>query len=201
MDFSSYNDSRSDRSGFLPPNNDNIRQALARTSSASGPSGRPSPAPLSSSSRTSSSRNTPQGVTRRTSGANAAPQKTCDCYDCRDKSYRNKLGATRVDEEGNSVRDWDGDSAPPLHLHIQPGLFDEDDHSQLGKSSSSAGTRSSSGSSSSGRRANSNRHGTGNKGHSSFSKDSEGNLVEEWDGPEAPPLKPHYDWDAHTGFD
>jgi len=189
MDYASnYNDSRPDRSGFLPPSsNDAIRQALARTNSSPG---RPTPAPS-----TRSSRNTPQGMTRRTSGNSAAPQKTCDCYDCRDKSYRNKLGATRVNEDGDTVCDWDGESAPPLHLHVQPGLFDEDDHSQLGKSSSSAAARSSSGSSS-GRRASSNRSSTGSdRGHSSFSKDKDGNLVEEWTGSSAPPLKPHYNWD------
>jgi hypothetical protein len=107
--------------------------------------------------------------------------------DCRDLSYRENLGSVRYDKNGDKVVEANGSESNPVHCHVQPGLFDKEEHSErreLKRSSTSSSTKSKS-------RSDSGRRDDG----IAYSKDKNGNLVQEWDKSEAPSMRAHWDQD------
>lgn len=194
-------ESRSDGPPRNVLSNETIRQALARANSAhsnSTQSSRGGPGQgigsRSNSSHSMSSQSRPDPL-RRSSTASSGRKKSshgnCDCIDCRDTSARDSYGATRTDKNGDKVREWDGDEAPPMHCHVQPGLFDEEE-----TSNHSPGSRNSGRPPSGGRTNTGGSPGRKNSESRTYTRTEGGDLVEEWAGSEAPAIRTHYDWDA-----
>lgn len=120
----------------------------------------------------------------------------CDCIDCRDLSARETAGTVRKNSQGDTVREWNGDGAPGIHCHVQPGLFSADDNENHGPSPPSR--TNTGGSTRSGRSGDSGREKGDRKVKSSHTKDRDGNLVETASGSEAPGIRTHYNWDDPT---
>jgi len=140
--------------------------------------------------RTSTSGSSRHSSGSRPSSERRSSKKTthanCDCLDCRDLSYREKQGSVRLDKNGDQVREWDQEEAPRMHVHVQPGLFDDEEQPAAPRRT---GTNSS---------TRSDRRSTESRGKSNTSSTitKDGDHVEEWNGHEAPVVRTHYDWDA-----
>lgn len=144
--------------------------------------------------RSSTSGSTKNASSSRPSSSRRESKKpgheNCDCVDCRDLSYRDKQGASRRDQNGDEVKEWNEDEAPRVHCHVQPGLFEDEEQLQRPSGPRRSETQ---GSSRSERRRSSEKAAKPNTSHTI---DSKGDHVQEWDGAEAPAVRTHYDWDA-----
>jgi hypothetical protein len=170
-----------------PPkySNETSHEALVRANTANSYSNKPYSSRSSNSGSVKSSHSSQHEASRRSSKSKG--HASCDCMDCRDNSYRKSLGVTRRDSEGNLVNELDASESPPVHCHVQPGIFGEDDthhHSSRRTSSSGDGGRGS----------------VSRKNSDNYSyRDREGNLVTEPRGAEAPQISTHYNWDSADG--
>ncbi|KAF8243199.1 hypothetical protein K440DRAFT_637730 [Wilcoxina mikolae CBS 423.85] len=162
--------------------NETIRAALARANSAG--SGKP----MTSPSRTNSSFSNQTSQSRRSSSSTKRQPKheNCDCMDCVDLSYRDTHGTTRKDKNGDTVTEFNGSSTARVHCHVQPGLFDdENERPSAPRRTSTGGSSRSSKSSKSGSRRDSSQR--------TYTKNKDGDIVEEWNGSDAPGIRTHID--------
>jgi hypothetical protein len=179
-----YQSHRSDN----PPTydrNETIHGALGRANTAN--SIKPHFSSRSSNSGSVKSSHSSSHEASRRSSKSKGHDPSCECMTCRDPSYRTKLGVTRRDSDGNLVTEPHGSEPPPVHCHVKPGIFGEDDtrhHSSRRTSSSGDGGRGS----------------ASRKNSDNYSyRDRENNLVTEHRGAEAPQINTHYNWDSADG--
>ncbi|CCX31007.1 hypothetical protein FPQ18DRAFT_345139 [Pyronema domesticum] len=155
-----------------------IAAALANAAASQSMHAKPAPPSRSqtSYSKSSSSSSSSSGV----KAAWAPKHKDCACIDCRDPGDRDRLGTLSKNKDGDTVLEHNSSQSVPLGIHCQAGQWRDDPNA-----SKPAPPRRSS------------THGSLNGGSKrrttqrTYTRDANGNMVEEHGGSEAPSIYVH----------
>lgn len=113
---------------------------------------------------------------------NSRKEKGCDCADCRD--HENYETESR-DAQGNLIREYNGDDEHGMKIRTHRPV--EPQPGKISRSSTGLSSKSSKSSKS---------HHSEKSSNISYSRDRDGNEVQEWNAAKGPKLRTHYDHDA-----